>query len=102
MLHWTVPSTFKTKQHLLAAYIITYHFFHAIGNLEKFIFAKTASKKNTEKRREQIEAELSSPDGIAKRWFGDSIINFERPYWFCVRDFRFVQYTTASGKPKYA
>jgi len=38
------------KQHLLAVYIITFYYFHAIRNLEKFIFVKTTSKKKIPKK----------------------------------------------------
>jgi hypothetical protein len=66
---WTVLSAFKIKQHLLAVYIITFHFLYAIQNLENFIFVKTTSEqKNTKHGIKGIEAELGSPDRIAKRW----------------------------------
>jgi hypothetical protein len=30
--------------------------------------------KNTKERSKEIAAELSSPDGIAKRWLGDTVV----------------------------
>lgn len=50
MRHWTAPSAFKIKQHLLAVYIITFHFLQAIIKLEKFIFVKTTSKEKIPKK----------------------------------------------------
>ena len=50
MRHWTAPSAFMIKQHLLAVYIITFHFLQAIIKLEKFIFVKTTSKKKIPKK----------------------------------------------------
>jgi len=38
------------KQHLLAVYIITFHFLQAIIKLEKFIFIKTTSKEKIPKK----------------------------------------------------
>jgi hypothetical protein len=40
-----VPNALRMKQHLLAVYIITFEFLHAIRNLEKFIVVKTTSKQ---------------------------------------------------------
>jgi hypothetical protein len=41
-------------------------------DLTKFLLLKIASKiKNANERSAEIEAELSSPNGIAKRWVGD-------------------------------
>ena len=60
------------KQHLLAVYIIIFHFLQAIIKLEKFIFVKTTSKEKIPKK-EGIGAELSSLDGIAKRLFSDTV-----------------------------
>jgi len=65
MQHWTAPSAFKIKQHLVAVYIITFHFLQAIIKLEKFIFVKITSKEKYQ-RSKGIGAELSSLDGIAK------------------------------------
>jgi hypothetical protein len=63
-------------------YTSTFHFLHTIINLEKFISVKTTSKKkNAKETSKRIGAELSSPNGIAKKWsiakrlFGDSISN---------------------------
>jgi len=50
MQHWTAPSAFKIKQHLVAVYIITFHFLQAIIKLEKFIFVKITSKEKISKK----------------------------------------------------
>ena len=51
-------------------YIVTFHILHPIINLANFIFVKT--RETSEETSEGIEGELSSPDGIAKRLFGDN------------------------------
>ena len=45
-----MPSAFQIKQHLLAVYIITFYYFHAIKNLGKFIFVKITSKQKIPKK----------------------------------------------------
>ena len=50
MRHWTAPSAVMIKQHLLAVYIITFHFLQAIIKLKEFIFLNTTSKEKIPKK----------------------------------------------------
>ena len=66
-----MPSAIKFKQHFFVVYIIKFHFIYAIINLAKLLLVKTTSKQKYQ-RKKGIQAKLGLPDGIAKRWLGDS------------------------------